>query len=136
MANISITLKLKNENGNISEKQYTAVRFPTYIAREIMRINKQSVDMLRAQDEVEQHRKTISALDADSKEYRELSDKLFEITESLYEIEMDVAGRRAWVIAETFGISVDDVQHGLEEHEVDETVKKILLASKGIIEKN
>jgi hypothetical protein len=121
----------------INDKSITAIRFPAYVAREVMRISAQEFEINKRRAELVQQREALEQIKSEGAALNpDVTAAIYEIGDKIYETEQDIAARKAWVVAEIYHVSVDDVEHSLSVGEIDEQVKSIYMASKGIFEKN
>jgi hypothetical protein len=121
----------------INDKIITAIRFPAYVAREVMRISAQEFEISKRRTELVEQRAAMDKLQAENAAIDPgIMARIHEIGDKIYETEQDIAARKSWVVAETYHASVDDVERSLSVAEIDEQVKAIYRASKGIFEKN
>jgi len=109
----------------MGEKQYLSGRITAYMSREALKINKESMDLLKIQKEFEKNKQEGVQVDG------ETAMTLLDALERL-------GDRKANLICNVFDnkFSYDDLVNTLTEAEIDQTVTNIFLASRGILQKN
>lgn len=124
----------------LGEKTYQAGRFPAYLAREILRIQSQQLEIAKVQDSLSASKKRLgeAAQKADQGDLAVVMAGISETTSAVIKLEEDVYERLLWVICETYGnqFTPDEVDHNLSRLEIAAQIRKISNATNGIFEKN
>ena len=124
----------------LDDKTYQAGRFPAYLAREILRIQSQQLEIAKVQDTLSASKKRLdeAAKNADENDLAIVMAGISETTAAVIKIEEDIYDRLIWVICETYGkqFSADDVDHNLSRKEIGDQIRKISNATNGIFAKN
>lgn len=124
----------------LDDKTYQAGRFPAYLAREILRIQSQQLEIAKVQDTLSASKKRLdeAAKNADENDLAVIMAGISETTAAVIKIEEDIYDRLIWVICETYGkqFAPDDVDHNLSRKEIAEQIRKITNATNGIFAKN
>lgn len=106
-------------------KTYTTGKVTAYIAKEVIKIGKQALELAKS-------RSVLESLGEDSSE--EELDRAAEIVSQVEEL----ANKKAWVLCEAYGnkFTQDDLEKGLSSQEIDAEVNRLMGAITGTIEKN
>ena len=128
----------------LGEKTYSTGRFPAYLAREIMRIRAQELEISKAHEQLVEAQKKLGEIrDAISKGADAQIDQVIMQTvkatsEAIMKVEEDIYDRLLWIICETYGkqFTPDDVDHNLSRKEIGDQIRKIDAATNGVFEKN
>lgn len=128
----------------LGDKTYQAGRFPAYLAREVLRIQSQQLEIAKVQDLLTASKKrldeVVKAADgpATESDFAVVIAGISETTEAVIKLEADIYDRLLWVICETYGkqFSPDEVDHNLSRREIADQIRKITNATNGIFGKN
>lgn len=128
----------------LGDKTYQAGRFPAYLAREVLRIQSQQLEIAKVQDLLTASKKrldeVVKAADgpATESDFAVVIAGISETTEAVIKLEADIYDRLLWVICETYGkqFSPDEVDHNLSRREISDQIRKITNATNGIFGKN
>ncbi len=138
-----LTIRLKDRETD-AEKTYSTGRFPAYLAREIMRIRTQELEIAKTHEQLLEAQKKLDEIrDAGGKGSEvqidtAIAQSIRSISEAILAVETDVYERLLWIICETYGkqFTPDDVDHNLSRKEIGEQIRKIDAATNGVFEKN
>ena len=125
----------------LGDKTYQAGRFPAYLAREILRIQSQQLEIAKVQDSLSASKKRLDEIaegPADESDITVITAGISATAEAVIQLESDIYDRLIWVICETYGkrFSPDEVDHNLSRREIAVQIRKITNATNGIFEKN
>jgi hypothetical protein len=127
----------------LGEKTYSTGRFPAYLAREIMRIQAQQIEIAKTQDTLGQSQRRLAGITAAAPgtatdEIETIAKSISATAEAVLKVEQDIYDRLLWVICETYGnqFSADELDHTLSRKEIAEQIRMIAAATAGIFEKN
>lgn len=128
----------------LGDKTYQAGRFPAYLAREVLRIQSQQLEIAKVQDLLTASKKRLDEVvkaangPATESDIAVVIAGISETTEAVIKLEADIYDRLLWVICETYGkqFSPDEVDHNLSRREIADQIRKITNATNGIFGKN
>ena len=126
-------------NLSINGKTVTAVRFPAYVAREVMRIQEQEFEIGKLNLEIEKQKDALKDLAKDSEDktaYYGLYSNINAVGDKLFALRNGISDRKLWVISEIFGVTADDIERNLSVAEIETQIKSIVMACNGVFPKN
>lgn len=107
-----LTLKL-------GDKTYTTGKVTTYLARQVIKLGKDSIVLAKSQSEIK-----------DNESYDQQEEMIDAVTELL--------DRKTWIVCEAYGnkFTPDDLEKELSSSEIDQEISRIMDAITGTMGKN
>lgn len=106
------------------EKTYTTGKLTAFLAREVMKVGKQALELAKTQ-------KSYADIEVNSSEYD--LDKAAELVDAIEEL----SNKSAWIICEAYGnkFTMDELEKNLSTQEINAEINRITAAITGTMEK-